>query len=164
MPMKWEKDRDKYFSKKKTFKYYLNIRASLIAQLVNSLPATQETPVRFLGQKIHWRRDRLPTPVFLGFPCGSAGKESACNAGDLGSIPGLGGSPGEGKGYQLQYSGLENSMDCIATRLQRVGHDWLTFTSLLIFRERKIKTRVFIKLLDFKRSVPKDVGNLVSSG
>ena len=137
---------------------------SLIAQLVNSLPATQETPVRFLGQKIHWRRDRLPTPVFLGFPCGSAGKESACNAGDLGSIPGLGGSPGEGKGYQLQYSGLENSMDCIATRLQRVGHDWLTFTSLLIFRERKIKTRVFIKLLDFKRSVPKDVGNLVSSG
>ena len=38
--------------------------------------------------KICWRRDRLPTPVFLGFPCGSAGKESACNAGDLGWIPG----------------------------------------------------------------------------
>ena len=48
-----------------------------------------------------------------GFPCGSEGKESACNAGDLGSIPGLGRSPGEGEGYQLQYSGLENSMDCI---------------------------------------------------
>ena len=48
-----------------------------------------------------------------GFPCGSAGKESACNAGDLGSIPGLGRSPGEGKDYPLQYSGLENSMDCI---------------------------------------------------
>ena len=47
-----------------------------------------------------------------GFPCGSAGKESACNAGDLGSIPGLGRSPGEGNGYPLQYSGLENSMDC----------------------------------------------------
>ena len=46
-------------------------------------------------------------------PCGSAGKESACNAGDLGLIPGLGRSPGEGKGYLLQYSGLENSMDCI---------------------------------------------------
>ena len=43
----------------------------------------------------------------------SAGKESDCNAGDLGSIPGLGRSPGEGKGYPLQYSGLENSMDCI---------------------------------------------------
>ena len=45
-----------------------------------------------------WRRDRLPTPVFLGFPCGSAGIASACNSGDLGSIPGLGRSPGEGKG------------------------------------------------------------------
>ena len=56
---------------------------------------------------------RLPTPVFLGLPGGSAGKESACNAGDPGSIPGLGRSPGEGKGYPLQDSGLENSMDCI---------------------------------------------------
>ena len=58
--------------------------------------------------------ERLPTPVFLGFPGGSAGKESACSAGDLGSIPGLGRSPGEGKGYPLQYSDLENSMDCDA--------------------------------------------------
>ena len=49
----------------------------------------------------------------VGFPCGSTGKESSCNAGDLGSIPGLGGAPGEGKGYPLQYSGLENSMHCI---------------------------------------------------
>ena len=49
----------------------------------------------------------------LGFSCGSAGKEPACNVGDLGLIPGLGRSPGEGKGYPLQYSGLENSMDCI---------------------------------------------------
>ena len=47
------------------------------------------------------------------FSCGSAGKESALNVGDLGSIPGLGRSPGEGKGYPLQYSGPENSMDCI---------------------------------------------------
>ena len=46
-----------------------------------------------------------------GFPCGLADKESAYNVGDLGSIPGLGRSPGEGKGYPLQYSGLENSMD-----------------------------------------------------
>ena len=51
--------------------------------------------------------------LLLGLPCGSVGKESACNSGDLGSIPGLGRSPGEGKGYPLQYSGLENSMDCI---------------------------------------------------
>ena len=49
----------------------------------------------------------------MGFPDGSAGKDSACNAGDLGSIPGLGRSPGEGKGYPLQYSCLKNSMDCI---------------------------------------------------
>ena len=58
--------------------------------------------------KICWRRDRLPTPVFLGFPCGSAGKVSTCNAGEWGSIPGLGRFPGDGKGYPLQYSGLEN--------------------------------------------------------
>ena len=55
----------------------------------------------------------LPTPIFLGFPCGLANKDSACSVGDLGLIPGLGRSPGEGKDYPLQYSGLENSMDCI---------------------------------------------------
>ena len=59
--------------------------------------------------------DRLPTPVFLGFPCEPAGKESTCNAGDLGSIPGSERSPGERKGYPLQYSSLENSMDCIVS-------------------------------------------------
>ena len=63
--------------------------------------------------KIPWRRDRLPSPVFLDLLGGSAGKESACNMGDIGSIPGLGRSSGEGKGYPIQYSGLENSMDCI---------------------------------------------------
>ena len=76
--------------------------------------------------KISWRMDRLPTPVSLGFPCGSAGKESTCNVGDLGLIPGLGRSPGEGKGYTLQYSGLENSMDCIVhgvtKSLTRLSH------------------------------------------
>ena len=63
--------------------------------------------------KICWKRDRLPIPVFLGFSCGSAGKETACNVGNLASIPGLGRSYGEEKGYPLQHSGLENSMDCI---------------------------------------------------
>ena len=58
----------------------------------------QETLVRFLGWEDPLEKGRLPTPVFLGFPCGSAGKESACNAGDLGLIPGLGSSPEEGKG------------------------------------------------------------------
>ena len=70
------------------------------------------------------RRDRLPTPVFLGFPCGSAGKEYTCNVGDLVSIPGSGRSPGEGKGYPLKYSGLENSMDCIVHGVTR-SQTWL---------------------------------------
>ena len=55
-----------------------------------------------------WRRDRLPTPVFLGFPGGSESKQFACNAGDLGSIPELGKSPGGGHGNPLQNSCLEN--------------------------------------------------------
>ena len=52
--------------------------------------------------------------VILGFPGSSAGKESACSAGDPSSIPGSGRSPGEGISYPLQYSGLKNSMDCLA--------------------------------------------------
>ena len=51
--------------------------------------------------------------LYISFSGGSAGEESTCNAGDLGSIPGLGRSAGEGKGYLLQYSGLENSTDCM---------------------------------------------------
>ena len=51
--------------------------------------------------------------LLVGRYCGSAGKESTCNVGDLGSIPGLGRAPGEGNSYPLQYSGLENFMDCI---------------------------------------------------
>ena len=80
--------------------------ASLVAQLLKNLPAMQETLVQFLGQKIPWKKDRLPTPVFLGFPGGSDSKESACNVGDLGSIPGLGRSPGGGHGNPHQYSWL----------------------------------------------------------
>ena len=86
------------------------------ARLVKNPPAMQETPVQVLGQEEvgqEWVSSgvRLPTPVFSGLPCGSAGEESACNVGELGPIPGLGGSPGEGKGYPLQCSGLESSMD-----------------------------------------------------
>ena len=75
---------------------------SLIAQLVKNLSAMQETPVRFLekGQATH--SSILGLPLWLSW----------CKAGDLGSIPGLGRSPGEGISYPLQYSGLENSMDC----------------------------------------------------
>ena len=98
-----------------------------IAQLVKNPSAVQETLVRFLGQEDPLEKDRLPTPVFLGFPCGSAGKESACNTGDLGSILGLGRSPGEGKGHSLQYSGLENSVDHVVPR----GHNKLDTTEQL---------------------------------
>ena len=87
----------------------------------NSMDLTKAEDNKERWQKIHRR-------AILSFPCGSARKESACNAGDLGSNPGLGRSPGEGKGYPLQYSGLENSTDCIVhgvtkrwTRLLRRG-------------------------------------------
>ena len=84
------------------------VRVSLVAQLVKNPPAMQETQFNSWGRKIPWRRDRLTTPVFLGFPGGRDGKESACNEGVLGSIPGLGRSPGGGLGNPLQYSCLEN--------------------------------------------------------
>ena len=67
-----------------------------MAQLVKNPPAMQETPVQFLGRKIPWRRDRLPIPVFMGFPGGSDSQESTCSAGELGSLPGFGRFPGEG--------------------------------------------------------------------
>ena len=57
----------------------------------------------------------------MGFPCGSADKESACNAGDLGSVPGLERSPGGGKGYPFQCSGLESSMDCVVHGVAKSG-------------------------------------------
>ena len=63
-----------------------------------------------------------------GFPCGSAGKEYACNVEDLGLIPGLGRSLGEGKGYPLQYSGLENPIPVQSVGSQRIRYDWATFT------------------------------------
>ena len=65
----------------------------------SSIPGSERSP---------WRRDRLPTPVFLGFPGGSVRKESACSEGDLGLIPGLGRSLGGRHGNPLQYSCLEN--------------------------------------------------------
>jgi len=64
----------------------------------------------------------------MGFPCGSAGKESAYNAGDLGSIPGLERSPGWGKGYPLQYFWLENFKECIILGVTK-RHDLATFSS-----------------------------------
>ena len=83
-----------------------------MAQMVKNLPAMQDTWVQSLDQEYLLEKGMATHSSILGFACGSAGKESACNAGDLGSIPGLGKSPGEGKGYPFQYSGLENFMDC----------------------------------------------------
>ena len=74
--------------------------------------------------------------IVQSFPGGSAGKESACNAGDLGSIPEFGRSPGEENGYPLQDSGLENSMDCI---VDGVAKSW---TRLSDFHFTKGKTKI----------------------
>ena len=74
--------------------------------------------------------------MFLAFPGSSDGEESACSAGDLGSIPGLGRSPGEGKGYPLQYSCQENYMDCIVHGVEK---EWDT-TYRLNSSSSKLKT------------------------
>ena len=99
-----------------------------VAQLVKNPPANAGDPVRFLGREDMLEKGLATHCGILGFPGGSAGKESTCSAGDLGSIPGLGRSPGEGNSYPLQYSGLKNPMDrepggLQSTGLQRVGHD-----------------------------------------
>ena len=74
-----------------------------------------------------------------GFPCG---KESACNVGDPGPIPGLGGSPGEGKSYPLQYSGMENSMDCtvhgVAKSWTRLNDFHFHQGQIQVFRDLKL--------------------------
>ena len=108
--------------------------------------------------------DRLPTLVFLGFPGGSAGKESTCSVGDLGSIPGLGRSPGEGKGYPLQYSGLENSMDC---RIHRVPESWTRLSNFSFHTVKEFsivneaKADVFLEISCFFYDTM-DVSNLIS--
>ena len=126
------------------------MRASLITQLVKNLPASQEALVRFLGrERPPGERDGLPTPAFLGFPCGSALKESARNVGDLGSIPGLGRSPGEGKGDPLQYSGLENSTDCIVhgvTKSRTWLNDFHSHYNEHIIRLKVYGNRIFCHL------------------
>ena len=97
------------------------------------------------------------------FPCVSNSKESACNMGNLGSIPGLGRSPGEGNSYPLQYSGLENSMDRRAWRAtvhgvtkrgsQRVRHNWAAFTFSKNEAGDKIKTPIPQSLCLWKKAL-----------
>ena len=83
-----------------------------------SLPGSSVLGI-FQARILGWVAIYFSRGPSLGFPGGSAGKESTCNAGYPGSIPGLGGSPGEVKGYPLQYSGLENSMDYIVHRVAK---------------------------------------------
>ena len=79
----------------------------------------QSTGLQRVGHD--WATSPHLTKGITGFPNSSAGKETACNVGDLGLIPGLGRSPGEGKSYPLQYFGLENSMDCIVRGVTKSG-------------------------------------------
>ena len=83
-----------------------------------SLPGSSVLGI-FQARILEWVAISFSRGPSLGFPGGSADKESTFDAGDLGSIPGLGRSPGEGKGYPLQYSGLENFMDCIIHRVAK---------------------------------------------
>ena len=93
-------------------------------------------------RKIPWRWDKLPTPVFLGFPGGSEGKESACNVGDLGLIPGSRSSPGGGHGTPLHYSCVENphrqrGLAGYSPWGPRVGHNWASTAHVLVFRNEQ---------------------------
>ena len=108
--------------------------------LVKNQPVKQKTRLWFLGWEDPWRRNRLTTLIFLGFPHGSDGEESACNVRDLGSIPGLGRPPGERNSNPLQYSCLENSMEgrawwaTIHESCSTKGQIWLsdfTFTFIM---------------------------------
>ena len=106
-----------------------------IIPIPDSIHSTEKTPVPELSKTTHckpsvYKKSSLTSPSH--FPGGSDGKESACNSGDLGSIPGSGRSPGEGLGYPLQYSGLENPKDRGAWRAAvhgvTKGWTWLSAT------------------------------------
>ena len=99
--------------------------AFLVAQLIKNPPTMQETRFNSWVGKIPWRRDRLSTPVFLGFPGGSYGKKSTCNMGDLGSIPGLGRSPGGEHGNPFQYSCLQNPHGQRSLGVHGVAKSWI---------------------------------------
>ena len=96
--------------------------ASLIAQLVKNRLQCRRPQFNSWVRKIHWKRDKLPTLVFLGFPCGLAGKESTCNVEDLGLIPGLRRSPGEGKATPSSILTWRIPWSIQSMGLQRVRH------------------------------------------
>ena len=126
----------------------MRLGASLVSLLVKSLPASRRPWLDFWVRKIPWRRDKLPTPVFLGFPCESAGKELTCNAGDLGLISGLGRSPGEGIRLPAPVFWPGEFHDCVA---HGVAKSW---TRLSNFHEISIDqiAQVHLQILKDLRS------------
>ena len=123
--------------------------ATLVAQLVKNL-----TSVRFLSWEVPLEKGKmpgkgigLPIPVLLAFPHGSDSKVSTCKAGDLGSIPGLGRSPGEGNGNPLQYACLENPMD--EGGYSPWGHKESDMTERLN-RERRLKKGTVSLLVELR--------------
>ena len=103
-----------------------------------------------------WEMNNLT--VLVGFPGGSAGKESTCNAGDMGSIPGLGRSSGKGNGYPLQYSGLENSMDCIVHGVTESDTtEWLSlsgnFRTYLSIINKTTRQDINKEIEDFNKTI-----------
>ena len=98
--------------------------------------------------------------MLLGFPGGSVGKESACNVGDLALIPGLGRSPGEGNGYPFQYSGLENSMDCIVRGVAESNTtDRLSLTHSVGVGELLLEHKFQLR----SRTIQLDIGSILIS-
>ena len=99
---------------------FVCFNCSVVGGKMNRNPYKGGLPYE-LKQNLRSTKNHCRTQSMKGFPHRSVGKESACNAGDPSSIPGLGRSPGEGKGYPLQYSGLEIPIQTMGS--QRVGHD-----------------------------------------
>ena len=97
------------------------------------------TPVRFLDWEDLLKKGKAAHSSILGLPWWLSWKESICNAGNLGSIPGLGRSPGEGKGHPLQYPGLENSMDCM---VHKVAKSWTRLSNFHFYFPYGLKQRI----------------------
>ena len=110
-----------------------------VVQLVKNPPAMWGLQFDSWVRKFPWKKDRLPTPVFLGFPGGSDSKESACSSGDPGLIPGSGRSPGEGIGYPLQYSWAS----LVAHLVKKLPAMWGTWVGKIPWRRERLPTPVF---------------------
>ena len=131
--------------------YYSVIWASLIARLIKNPPAMRETSVRFLGWADPLEKDRLPTPVFLGFPCGSAGWELICNVGEFCSIPRLERFPWRRERLRTPVF-WPGEFHGQSMGSQGVGHDSATFTFFLSVSDLGQKTtwELFYHWPDFK--------------